>query len=125
MKHVTIKRSEWHRGSSSKGSAMLLSNDKASNGKRCCLGFVARECGLADDDIRNIPMPSSLSGHDVELPSAMKWLVERVWPRNNGLEQWENRVAEINDDDMIDDARREELLTPIFREHDIEPEFVD
>lgn len=43
----TIKRSEWFRGKGPDDSKLL-----DDNGKRCCWGFVANQCGIPDEQLK-------------------------------------------------------------------------
>ena len=53
MRKFKVKRSEWNRGVV--GASELL-NDAG----RCCLGFVAQQCGVPDEHMRNVASPKSL-----------------------------------------------------------------
>ena len=56
MLDVTVKRSEWGRGSSVIGSRLYNPETK----KRCCLGFAGNAAGITDEQMANILTPSHL-----------------------------------------------------------------
>lgn len=52
----TVKKSEWLRDEGGSFSYLLRRSDN----KKCCLGFLALECGAKDDDIRSRDNPANV-----------------------------------------------------------------
>lgn len=111
---LTIDRKEWSRGDND--SALL----KVSDGKRCCLGFLAKECGYSDSDMLGTCTPASLvygRGKDNLFPGG---LVKEL--RDSHVT---NALMRINDrSDLKDEEDREMRLAVLFKEIGIEVEFV-
>lgn len=99
-----VKRSKWLRGEGSLVSSLL----RPSDGKQCCLGFLAIASGCSIEDITKKGHPRSLTTGS--------------WPHSfNG---WGCIIC-INDDNIITDKEREEYLAEAFRVRGFEVEFVD
>lgn len=65
MIEFTVKRSEWLRGEGNEKSKLLLPSD----GKKCCLGFLALALGAKEEDISNMDAPVNAS--DVLWPEGL------------------------------------------------------
>ena len=50
---VTVNKKRWYRGQGSEESALLCTGPGASK-KMCCIGFLARACGLSAKAIRGV-----------------------------------------------------------------------
>ena len=114
VKSFTVKRSQWGRGAKKTAGALL---DKDS-GKRCCLGFLARACGVPDEECEDQPDLISVDLETV-LPSA---LFEED-PEN--CDTPHSIAMELNDGDKYVGKRREAKLREIFRKAGIRVNFVD
>lgn len=130
-----VIREMWHRGRGGYRSALLTTQ-----GTRCCLGFLAAECGIPDQ-----AMLSRGSFHDLcvrEYPESDREIdrevAERLPTSLIGLDEFNvmntdltNRIIDANDTER-DDAfsyggepeTREQRLTRLFAEGGIEVEFV-
>ena len=114
----TVKRSEWLRGlgvdeDGGANGACLLDY----SGKRCCVGFLAKECGIDDEYARNEPILSTAtSGCSMNEEKPLKELCTTM--NADG-------IYKTNDDDSISDPAREALLTSKFAALGIAVEFVD
>lgn len=105
-KTVVIERSRW--ASADRLKAWNLDNDEAldaallipDNGMMCCLGFVCKSLGFADEDLKSQGMPNEIADPD-DLPG---WLINV-----------EDDAACLNDKKTIDDDTREERLKELFR----------
>lgn len=56
---LTINRNRWFRGRGSDGSQLLTDE-----GQMCCLGFLARACGIPANEILDRATPEELFDHD-------------------------------------------------------------
>lgn len=124
-----VAREKWMRGGSSDTALLTL------DGMRCCLGFVAAQCGIADDRITTIAEPLDIDDALGLVPdeNAKHPLVElsreldddgycSVSAQNTELS---GDAIEINDSPSIDDAEREKRLSAAFTKHGYAIEFVD
>lgn len=117
-----VSRKNWFRGQGVANrvpaSALLVTN-----GKRCCLGFTAQQCGIADDDLKladhnHGPYARIYAGspQDVQGPA------RRLFPANFFAEsdhadynaEWIFRVMQINDSAHKTEASREAELITLF-----------
>ena len=92
----TVNRQTWLRGLGL-GSGTLLDSD----GKKCCLGFLASACGYDDNEIQGGSFLSYLKNQD-KLP-------ELVVNRN-----FEAEISDLNDVLLSSDILREEAITKMF-----------
>jgi len=115
----TVVRKNWARGGRN---TTLLNED----GKRCCLGFLAKECGYADRDTAMTGLPSSL----------VEETGKNFWPKSivkkSSYNDFKMLVSDTclniigaNDDKNLQGSDREEKLTKLFGSIGIEVEFVD
>lgn len=115
VKKFVIDRSKWLRGQGSINS-YLLDNE----GKMCCLGFYAQECGLRPQDIKNVAEPIT-----VVVSKKKDWnsfLIATDGAVDNSPDTW--KLMEINDDPKLDDKVREKFIKDRFAEHDIKVKFI-
>ena len=126
MLKVTVDRSKWYRGQGSTGSMLK----RASDGHMCCLGFVCLADGYTEDEITNVSSPGDITGivHDDGEGVVADKLVARY--DDDGRLYVEdssacNEMMSINDDNDVEDERREALLTELAKGIDIELVFVD
>jgi hypothetical protein len=77
----------------------------------CCLGFLGLACGLSDEDMEGLPLPSG---------------VKATWPKElfdhsghtvSGIGDalWESVFAALNDHEDVDHATRESWISEGFR----------
>ena len=109
MKFI-VKESEWYRG---KHGSKLLRED----GKKCCIGFVAQQCGIADHAILNRSAIHMNPG-DV-LTGVPEWMKYEGW-----LENDISLAYGANDDSLLTDDQRKAKLQAIFARNGDELEFV-
>ena len=120
MKEFTVKRSSWLRGEGSKNSALLRDD-----GKQCCLGFIAEQCGV-DRSRLTRTYPSRLEFSDQKLLPECFYEVENdIISDIKDDSQLVRSAASINDDSSIEDVERERNLVKLFLKHDITLKFVD
>lgn len=118
MIDVTVKRSEWGRGTFC-GSRLYNNQTK----KRCCLGFVANACGLTDEDICDRSTPKSLyNGTGKIILDSLIILNAVNVPFNSKIC---SDLMGINDDRYLNESNRESKLIKLGKEAGINFTFVD
>lgn len=107
IKQFTIDRRNW-------GMRALLNK----NGTMCCLGHLAKACGLPDASLRTD------DGDSLALPRSH--FADAGYPakfaRNNFDVQ--HLAAEINDNDNMSRPEKEQRITTLFKAHGIKVKFV-
>lgn len=90
----------------------------------CCLGQVARQCGIPVKSIKNVGSPAGIE-EESQLRKLPKWLVKNT--RKIGVIDTSvcGEAMKINDNDSISDAGREKKLASIFAKHGDELEFIN
>lgn len=128
----TVKRSEWLRwGESllpdgSLGSCLYRSSD----GKKCCLGFLALEAGCTLNDIRDVGSPENLFCRSKIKITGLTTLSPHPFMHAIRREEYHTEVCKsilhTNDTSSIEsDEQREEELMKLFQELGVEVIFVD
>lgn len=118
MKHkLVIERAKWLRGS---GDSMMLmpaaGYSEGSAGKMCCLGFAAIQlAGLEPRDIEGDYNPNAEMCHG----TPMEPFCHYAHDYDPG-----SIAMRVNDDVNMPEEKREEHLTRLFAQHDIEVEFI-
>lgn len=123
MRKLIIDRKTWLRGETS-GKSFLL---RISDHKMCCMGSYLLTCGLPTSKIRDIGTPlgtSGVEGDPLTLPMEAHWLIEQS-PRGRENSEISRRLMVINDDTNITDSTREMRITALFKEQDVEVEFIN
>lgn len=110
MLKLVIKRSKWLRGDDSE--SYLL---RESDNKMCCLGFLARKCGLAPKEIRGHMTPEDT--YSTKFPTS---IVDKSTANTRTC----GTLMTINDDPDLTDAERERKLTALFKRIKIGVRFV-
>lgn len=128
---LTIERSRWLRGEGDQVSRLL----RPSDGKMCCLGFMACQLGYTEAEISNGETPMS----------AVRVAQKNLWPENMIHEDLDfsslievggksyaqelvvRSLMETNDLEFVSasETSREDILTSLFKSINIEVEFVD
>lgn len=107
-----IDRSKWFRGADEG----LLRN---SQGKMCCLGFVAMACGARTDRILNVGEPENLP--------RFSWPEGFLTTDDEG-NVWNSTIVEklidYNDSSGYSDKKRESLIKSGFKKLGIDVEFI-
>lgn len=103
---LKINCNEWLRGEDSSDSFLLRPSDS----KMCCLGFLARECGLTETEIYDRNDFSEVRCTN---------LMEQIRNSQHQL------FISINDNPTIEDEERKQELTRLFKLYNIEVEFVE
>ena len=120
---VTVERSRWLRGTPH---SILLDSD---TGKRCCLGFVLRQEGFADEQLADRATPRNVAQQYTAMKSQLTELrLAGVVPGGVvASTPWAATAMDINDDSSLsEDAREAQLLTHCARpDSPVEFEFVD
>jgi hypothetical protein len=126
---LTIDRSEWRCGGDSynkrtnQGNTQLLGY----KGMKCCLGFLALECGFSENQINNISNPCNLrsnlmTGSGLRLNDKQKSYFDKLM---NGAyhSDFTHEAIGINDDYVLTDEQREKKLTKLFADNGIDLTF--
>jgi len=126
-KKFVVERKKWFRGDMSPGNSCLLLKEnvstlgsKKAKGKMCCVGFLARACGLRAQDIAD---RGTLL--DVER-SVKRCLSSEGFHKLVQLERGIRlkQVYSINDSVNMSERKREGTLTKAFKQLGIEVVFV-
>jgi hypothetical protein len=134
---LIIKRSEWIRGEEARRSYLYREHDH----KRCCLGFLAEQCGINSRLLLNKRAPSNLyATAGLTFPPAMQFLLSEDRstdsPVANALMVINDtpvaRVANVNEYDSLhidfevtSEEQREAKITTMLAQHGITVRFVD
>lgn len=94
-----INRAVWLRGEGGEKSVLFRPEDK----KMCCLGIYLSECGVDTHRMRDVGEPGLLS--DEMVPS---------WTRTAAKGTPVCELIQVNDDEQISDAVREQAITEKF-----------
>lgn len=113
-----VDRSTWLRGI---GTGSL----QTKQGKRCCLGFHAIECGYTEEEIFGSYQPSQLTQNWKDPDQVGFFGLTKAYPadpadpgvKTAGFDTALcKRIMRINDEQAIDDEEREAKLTEMFAE---------
>lgn len=125
---LVIDRSKWLRGEGSSNSKLLRESD----GKMCCLGFYAKQCGYTDEEILQRAAPG-----DVARTKGVRQGFEPLISSGTGCQCEECRntprlvnsslcseLMNVNDDETVLDAERERFIAGVLEWIGVEVEFV-
>lgn len=121
MKFI-IERSKWLRGEGMDDSALMRARD----GKCCCLGLIALQCGIEAEEIKGVQSPSGVH-HDLWDKFPEPFRPEKRFldsPLAGDMMPVNDKEFE-EDESEYSDAQREAELTRLASGHGIELEFVD
>lgn len=112
LKTLVIERERWARG---EGDGKLL----ASDGRMCCLGFAAAQCGVGAEFMLDEPAPSDLDEVQQELVrSRLPWLLRGASSFVDADDSVDaDALMKANDSPTISDAVRETRIAAIFADH--------
>ena len=113
---LEINRRKWRRGS---GDSALLMPKEADEfaGQMCCLGFLARAVGHTRKEIYDYSKPS-------EIDAPKDFIVDNLLYKNRKDNNLCGKLMQVNDNDKIDDTKRESLLTKLFKKIGVNVVFV-
>lgn len=114
---LVIDRSKWIRGQGDMVSALLTSE-----GKMCCLGFFAKECGLTDNQIHCKPAPANVGKIDKEIWD--KNMLRNDLPYDTAHSPVAMELMTINDSKSLPETEREKDIAKLFATFGVEVEFV-
>ena len=110
-----VPRSTWWRGHGPDGSKLL----RGSDGMRCCLGHVGQQCGMSDEQLRNITDPGACGVH-------------RMWPtllidykKVDSISIVCMEMMQTNDSDRYSEVDRESRLQALAIQAGFILEFVE
>ena len=112
---LEINRRKWKRGPGD--SALLMPKGSEFAGQMCCLGFLARAVGHTRKEIYSYFKPS-------ELDAPKGFIVDNLSGKDGYDNKLCNKLMEVNDDNKIDDTKREGLLTKLFKKIGVNVVFV-
>jgi hypothetical protein len=126
--NFTIKRSKWlrgedcwMRGEEDENVSVLL---RPSDGKQCCMGQVASQCGVPDEELKLVPTYDELlCDHDFNGQLLSPFVKEDEGFTNEV--DWLSQCYSTNDDPGMTDEDRERILTDRFAAHGHTLTFVD
>lgn len=126
MKRLVIDRATWARGGK-KGITALLNKD----GNKCCLGFALLDCGVEEDSIYDLGLPSDVIAQvpleaREDLGNRLGWLVQSVGEDNFQYFDDGDAVAlavNINDEPSLSESARESMLKQLFMMNGVELTF--
>lgn len=115
----TIDRKTWRRGGEqytlvTHGETMLL-NDL---GYMCCLGQCMLQDGIVKDKLLNVgdPADAHINSKFVHKSQSLSFYLNTPLAKDAMM---------INDDDKLQDVEREEKLINLFKDNDLEIEFIN
>lgn len=121
MKTLVLDNETWCRGTSGEETSALLNI----NGKMCCLGFLAKQCGASDEQIYDKLMPNQASSFGGRFETCLKpsyWsnlgnvnFPKGLISKDGSDSELGNSIAVINDDNEIDDKTRIKKLNSKFK----------
>lgn len=109
MLNVTVRRSQWLRGSND--SKLYRSSDR----RMCCLGFACKAAGLSTGDILNKRTPNDIQHH---LPKTLEKLADG---ENTNVCLY---LMDINDERDVSAAKRESQLKKLGKTAGLRFKFV-
>lgn len=128
MEKLVIIKENWLRGESD--STLRIPDNKEYAGMMCCLGFYALNCGYTEEEISDQLSPGSIADkrNDSGECDIRGGISKLVFSTGEPDEMHNNKVCmslmKYNDDENISDTVRIEKLTALFKEIDVEVEFV-
>lgn len=114
MKFI-VDRKTWYRGQGGITSRLLNFE-----GQRCCIGFVAQQCGVPDEACRDIVSVDGIRKLITSRAAWPAWFIGDFGRDTKDLGQ----AYRINDDKDITDEARESALEELFASHGDTMEFV-
>ncbi len=118
MKFV-LNKAKWLRGDAS-----ISQLHRHSDGKMCCVGQLAQQCGAQLESLTGRQTALALHNQG-ELPEALSWLVDDAEPDFADDSRASIEVYGINDLSGLPDKTRIAQLRQIFARHGIEMEVVE
>ena len=115
----TIDRETWRRGDRGLGLTLLLNPE---DNTKCCLGFYASSCGLADEDIEERAVPISIPTNII--PNEMHWLLTSTDFHRDHSEECGQLLA-ANDSGDIPETERESKIAEVFAKQGITVKFIN
>lgn len=112
---LVIDRNRWLRGEASESYPSESYLLRSSDGKMCCLGFLALACGARPEDITNVRTPD-------QALQACSWPAGLI-----GSREFEDRCDDLmnsNDESSLRDDVRERIISERMAEIGVEVEFV-
>lgn len=126
LKKFTVRRSKWLTPDKAKDLEIPSQLFHRDSGLMCCLGFALDACGIDPVKMAYVAWPGDLRYLDV-------MQTDLIRENNNSSDgmyaecnsELSDEASEINDDDEISNADREQKLIGLFSKKGIELTFVD
>jgi hypothetical protein len=124
MKNLVINRKNWLRGEG--GDVSFLKREE--DGKMCCLGMYLNQCRVPQGDMIDVQVPCSLEFKTI--PKQAKWMIDDNYeasPLCNSLMNTSplcNSLMNTNDDQKINEGKREKIISEKFSKAGIKVTFV-
>lgn len=122
----TVNRKTWVHGTEDSYERLPKSGLLIDDGRMCCLGHLARSCGVKPDDIRGKAMPDDIYIYDDTIKNAslkkFQELTTTVKDRND-MSRTVEKLAHINDYDGLPLDKRQKMLTSLFKRIGIKVQF--
>jgi hypothetical protein len=99
MSTYTVSRKTWYRGKTDEDSSLLRPD-----GQRCCIGFVAEQCGVSDAGAMNTLTARELPSRSLEKMPEWMW-VNKLSPGSDI-----DKCYALNDSAVIKDSERKQRL---------------
>lgn len=115
VKSFVVDCKTWYRGRGSNSSCMLNTN-----GKSCCLGFYARQCGVENKLMRKKATPLDVVRNTRDIQ--VQWDTKLIKHNKNSITC--ERLMETNDSRDLTEPEREKKLTALFKKNGIKVKFV-
>ena len=114
---LVIDRKTWLRGEGADGSFLRRSSD----GRQCCLGFMALAAGLTSEEITDKTTIATVNRDFTNLPHGLTWTLSGVFANSSDCAA----AIDKNDKENISDAEREVSIVDIFARNGWDVTFVD
>lgn len=121
MKRVVIRRRKWCRGESSIGDGSAL---RTKTGQSCCLGFVARACGVKTPTGTSTFSRLDPSEYD-KLPKKLAPTPLPAWNNTWLNSSLHNALVSVNDGDELTGKSREKEIRRLLKQANILAVFKD
>jgi len=111
---LTIDRTNWLRGEGVQESYLL----RATDGKRCCIGFLAQACGIPDSKLSD-----TRSLYKLALDSGTKLHIN-----DSFLSEFDPRIEDaylINDTEVYEEKAREEKIAGLLGQLGVTVTFIN
>jgi hypothetical protein len=125
IEKLVIDRATWRVGGFKGARNIRYGNTELLNkeGMKCCLGFLATECGYTDKEIYGVVSPWELKTHDLgDKEGYFDKLVSK--DHEDFHTDFGAHAIQLNDHSSLSDEERERDLKELFKKNGIDVEFI-